>query len=79
MRAGLLSREIRHVRGADAVAVSGRQHKGTRYCKLPCGLARSKNLCTYGTFMHENREISWFPIDDGTVGRVGKSKDASRR
>ena len=29
--------------------------------------------------MHENREISWFPIDNGTVGRVGKSKDASRR
>ena len=45
------------VRGADAVALVGRQHRRQRYRELPAGPARSENPSMHGTSMHENREV----------------------
>jgi len=45
------------VRGADAVNQAGRQHRWWRYGESPGDPARSENLCMYGIFMRENREI----------------------
>jgi hypothetical protein len=50
------------VRGADAVEMSGRQHRRQRYRELPVDPARSKNLRMYGTSMRENREIPRSPV-----------------
>ena len=57
VQAGLLSREIPEVRGADVVGTGGRQHRRLRYCELPAGPARSKNPSMHGNSMRENREI----------------------
>ena len=62
MQAGLLSREIMEIRGADAVAMSGRQHRRRRYRELSSDPARSKNLCMHGISMRENREIPRSPV-----------------
>ena len=45
------------VRGVDAVYGSGRPYCQQRYRELLAGPARSENLCMYGIFMRENREI----------------------
>jgi len=36
--------------------------------------ARSKNLCTYGISMRENREVPRSPVPDVGAGREGKVK-----
>jgi hypothetical protein len=41
--------------------------------------ARSKTPCTLGTSLRENRESPRSLVENGTTGRVGKSKDAIRR
>ena len=80
VRAGrVLSREMRKLRSADAVEVSGRLHPLHRYREMHGNSARSKTPCTYGNTSHENREILGSPVTDGVAGRVGKSKDARRR
>jgi hypothetical protein len=57
VRAGrVLSREM-HFRGADAVMLGGRQHRLRRHRETPTSPARSETLCTYGTYLRENREI----------------------
>jgi hypothetical protein len=33
---------------------------------------------TRGNTSHGNREIPWSPLEEGTGGRIGKSKDTSR-
>jgi len=43
------------------------------------GFARSKNLGKHGSTLCENREVLVLPAADGAAGRVGKSKDRSRR
>jgi hypothetical protein len=43
------------------------------------GLARSESLCVHGNTLRENREVPELPAVDGAAGRVGKSKDPSRR
>jgi RNA-directed DNA polymerase len=48
-------------RGADALEMSGRQHRWRRYRESSAGPARSKNLCMRGISMRENREIPWSP------------------
>jgi RNA-directed DNA polymerase len=79
-RAGqVFSRESSFLRGADAVRRSGRLHPVHRYREMPRDPARSETLCTYGNTSHENREILCPPAVDGVAGRVGKSKDVSRR
>lgn len=43
------------------------------------GMARSESLSVHGSTLRENREIPELPAVDGAAGRVGKSKDPSRR
>ena len=62
MQAGLLSREIPEVRGADAVGTSGRQHHQQRYRELLVGPARSQTPGMHGNSMRENREIPRSPV-----------------
>jgi len=50
------------VQGADAVAMSGRQHRRRRYRESPGSPARSKNLCMYGISACENRESPRSPV-----------------
>jgi hypothetical protein len=80
-RAGrVLSRVSTFLRDADAVGESGRRHLEHRYREMPEGPARSETPCTYGNTSHENREILCPPAAAVcAAGRVGKSKDASRR
>jgi hypothetical protein len=47
----------KRVRGADAVELGRRQHRRRRYRESSTDPARSGNLCMYGIFMRENREI----------------------
>ena len=79
-RAGqVLSRESPILWGADAVGESGRPHPTHRYREMRRDPARSETPSTYGNTSHENREIPCSPAADGAAGRVGKSKDVSRR
>ena len=71
----LLSREIKRVRGADAVPVGGRPHAVSREGERDRNLARSQNLCMHRNTSRENREIPCLPVQHGTTGRVGKSQD----
>jgi len=48
-------------RGADAVSMSGRQHRQQRYRELLVNPARSGNLCMYGVLLGENREVPCSP------------------
>lgn len=43
--------------GADAVLVSGRQHRRQRHRELPSNRAESETPRAHRTFLHENREI----------------------
>jgi len=54
--AGLLSSEIRLVRGADAVFIGGRPYRWQRYRELSGDPALSKNLSTHRISMRETRE-----------------------
>jgi hypothetical protein len=54
---------------ADVVNPDGRQRARHRYREMHDGPARSKTLCTHGTFLHENREVSGF----SDVARRGAS------
>ena len=49
------------LQGADAVNRSGRQHVHLRDREVVSSSARSQTPCTYGTSLHENREISGMP------------------
>src|SRR6266567_3611302 len=58
VRAGrVFSREIVSLRDADAVRISGRQHRMHRYREMQSSPARSETPCTYGNTSHENREV----------------------
>ena len=79
-RAGrVFSRVRRTLRDADAVGDSGRHRPVHRYREVYESPARSETPCTCGNTSRENREVLCLPTVDGTVGRVGKSKDARRR
>jgi len=57
VRAGrVLSREM-PLQDADAVILRGRQHQQHRKREMVLSPARSETPCTYGTYLHENREI----------------------
>jgi RNA-directed DNA polymerase len=83
---GPLSREIRIIRGADVVPVSGRPHLWLRHGKKSEDLARSENPSmhrnkvspTPGITSRENREVPCLPVVYGTSGRIGKSKGVSQ-
>jgi hypothetical protein len=58
VRAGwVIEPRNRIVRGADALIVSGRQHRRGRYRESSLDPARSKSLCMHGVPMRENREV----------------------
>ncbi len=86
-RAGrALSRE-RHVqlRSADGLGDHGRPHCAKTLAGRPAkreswaGSARSETPNMHGHTLRGNRESLKLPVaEDGTAGRIGKSKDASR-
>ena len=76
---GLLSREMRMVRGAAALPAGGRLHSVPRQGERYGNLARSQNLRMHRNTSRENREIPCLPVPHGKAGRVGKSKDVSQR
>jgi hypothetical protein len=55
-------RRLNEVRGADAVTLGGRPHRQRRYREPLLDPARSKNLCTLGISMRENREVPRPPV-----------------
>lgn len=76
VRAGrVLSREIAQNRGADAVAVSGRQHRMQRTPMLQENPARSKTPSMHGNTLKGNWES---PRSSAKADRIEKSKDKSR-
>ena len=58
---GIEPRNQRH-QSADAVNRSGRPHAHHRGREAVSSSARSQTPCTYGTSLHENREISGMPV-----------------
>jgi hypothetical protein len=75
----VLSREIAEpLRGADAVAGSGRRHRLRRHREAQPDPARSETPRMLGNVTHGNREI---PRSSGAkaADRAGKSKDVRRR
>jgi len=74
-----LSREIADMlRGADALAGSGRQQLARRYRETRGNLARPETLCMGGNTSHGNREVLPLSAVEGIADRIGKSKDARR-
>ncbi len=68
----------RLLRGADAVAVGGRQHRERRYGEALRDPARSETPSMHGSTLHGNREIPRSPVAEGVAGRIGKSEDVRR-
>lgn len=75
----VLSRETLILQDADALDRSGRQHPGHREREMLRSPARSQTPRMHGSTSHENREIRCPPEAEDAEGRVGKSKDESRR
>ena|SRR5687767_4898149 len=76
VRAGRISsHEIAQNRGADAVAVSGRQHRLQRTLMLQENPARSKTPSMHGNTLNGNWES---PRLSAQADRTGKSKDIIR-
>ena len=74
-----LSREIADMlRGADALAGSGRQQLARRYRETRGNLARPETLCMDGNTPHGNREVLPLSAVEGIADRIGKSEDARR-
>ncbi len=62
MQAGLLSREIREVGVPTPLSRSEGNIAGGVMRESSVDPARSENLCMYGIFMRENREIPRSPV-----------------
>ena len=85
-RAGwVLSREImtllrkqQALQGADALEISGRQHRVHRHRKVYQDPARSETPCMYASTWCGNQEIPRRSAGERTADRVGKSKDVRR-
>ena len=73
-----LLRKQQALRGADALEISGRQHRAHRSRKVGSDLARSKTPNMHGTILRGNREIPRLSAEERSAGRVGKSKNARR-
>jgi hypothetical protein len=65
------------VRGADAVAGSGRQHRGCRVAQGGLGPREVLEPEHVRKHLLGTWEISRFAADEGAAARVGKSKDES--
>jgi hypothetical protein len=66
-------------RSADAVNRGGRQHDRDRQREIKVDFARSETLCTYGTSLRENREISGTPAEMVQQDASGRPTAVSRR
>ncbi len=73
-----LLRKQQALQGADALEISGRQHRVNRYRKAHRDPARSETPSMHGTTLCGNREIPRLSAGERTADRVGKSKDARR-
>jgi len=79
VRAGwVLSSEIAHVWGADALGTGGRQHLVHRYREMDGNPAESKAPSMHGSTSRRTWEIPCSPARDGVAGRIGKSEDVRR-
>ncbi len=75
----VLSREIADMlRGADALAGSGRQQPARRYRETRGDLTRSETPSMGGNTLHGNREILPLSAAEEAADRGGKSEDARR-
>ena len=85
-RAGwVLSREImtllrkqQALQDADALEISGRQHRVHRHRKVHLAPARSKTPSMHGTILRGNREIPRPSAGENPADRIGKPKGARR-
>lgn len=68
-----------HNRGADALIGSGRPHRAGRHRKTWTNPARSKNLCTHGTFSSGNWEIPRLATVAPTAGARTENPKGARR
>jgi hypothetical protein len=73
-----LLRKQQALRGADALEISGRQHRVHRHRKVQLDPARSETPSMHGTIVRGNREIRRLSAEKRTADRVGKSKDVRR-
>ena len=73
----VLSREMFHLQGADAVEKSGRQHGMHRHGEVHAGPAQSETPCTPGHHLHGNREVP-DPPSMSPPGRGGKAMAGTR-
>jgi hypothetical protein len=73
-----LSRKRQVLRDADAVGVSGRQHRVYHHRKVHQDPARSQTPSMYGKTLRGNREIPRAPEVERAAGRIGKSNDIRR-
>jgi hypothetical protein len=73
-----LLRKQQALQSADALELSGKQHRMHRYCKVRLDSARSKTPGMHGIILRGNREIPRLSAEERAAGRVGKSKDARR-
>ena len=74
----IVAAEQRPVRGADAVPISGRPHRGRRDRETLWDPARSETPSMRGSALHGNREIPRPSAPEGGVDRIGKSEDERR-
>jgi len=78
-RAGwVCSREIVHIRSADALRDVGRPHRACRHGEAGLGSARSETPCTYANSLHGNWEIPRLAWSDGGEVRTGNPRGARR-
>ena len=66
------------LQGADALEISGRQHRAHRQRKARLDPARSETPSMHGTILRGNREILRLSAEERTADRIGKSKDVRR-
>ena len=80
VRAGLLSRErIFKLWGADAVHISGRQHRPRRYREMWSDPAWSETPSTYASSSRGNREIPRLASGDGAEVRAVNPEGARQQ
>ena len=70
-------RELRVVRGAEALEIGRGPHRSCRSGEAGMGPTRSETLRTHRHISHGNREIRQLPATR-VADRIGKSKDTRR-
>ena len=73
-----LLRKQQALRDADALEISGRQHRVYRQCKVRPDPARSETPNMHGTILRGNREIPRSSAGESPADRIGKPKGIRR-